>query len=121
MADVSQLKTVTDGQLSVTVSEASLYGTLNRARMYRDMDKLPELAACEGDEVMEWVVKSTYPDLLNATVAVEGMPWPPEHPRQLADLPTSFVQKWREAIWEKNPDWNPQAEAQEADPNSTGA
>lgn len=108
---VSQTRTVTEGEISVTACEATLYGTINRLRMYREITDgtSPYLKLAGADETLWMVVQFNWPDLTNGTSEVKGLTWPLD-PAEVAALPTRFVNLWRKAIWEVNPDWAPEQE-----------
>lgn len=46
----------------------------------------------------------TYPDLMAATVAVEGLPWPLDFETFIA-LPEELGALWEQAVYDLNPRW----------------
>lgn len=120
MSEALQTRTVTEGSISVTVTEATFLIDFKRAVLAQEWENAPESKAEPVDELLAYFAKAIYPTVVSATAGVEGMPWPPKDFRELAAVrsgPQSrAIFAAYNAIMELNPDWNPVGEPAEADP-----
>jgi hypothetical protein len=96
-----QTKTVAFGTTyRVTVSEATVAMGFRRSQ-------LRTAAAREAVDFEERILgELTYPDLVAATLAVEGLPWPLDFASFLA-LPEQLLTPWEAAVYDLNPHWLP--------------
>lgn len=101
-------KTVTldfDGQpVTITVARATALQGITRYRLMGDGDK-------EQDD-MRYISMFIYPNLVAATIAVEGMAWPITA-QEVAELPEDLVTAWSHAVFDCNPNWEPRNQPEE--------
>ena len=106
--------------IRLTVSEATVLIGMRRTRIRVEMEK-----ADEPDLDRKLLGLYTYPDLVAATVQVEGLPWPLDFEAFL-ELPDALVAHWESVVYELNPHWLPggtepsSALEKKAEMNSTG-
>jgi hypothetical protein len=89
-------QTVTLGDVTLTVSEATVRMGTARARA--------RLAAFDEPDAERRALLLEHADLVSVTTQAEGIPWPLT-PEQLADLPETLALKWERAVYALNPHW----------------
>jgi hypothetical protein len=60
----------------------------------------------ETDEARKALRVMGYPDMITATVAAEGIPWPISFD-EFVELPEVFYESWSEMVYSMNPQWRP--------------
>lgn len=92
-----------DSSLDVclTVSEADVLAGMKRTRLKY------EGLSLEGEDSDRRLLRLyTFPDLIAATVAAEGIPWPLDFEDYL-NLPDALGALWEKAVYALNPHWLP--------------
>lgn len=97
-----QTRTIEHNDFKLTVSEATTLIGMKRTRL-----KVEATNAGETDVDRHLLRLYPYSDLVAATVAAEGLPWPLDFESFLA-LPEQLVAEWEEAVYGLNPHWLPQ-------------
>lgn len=92
---------IADGQaVVVTVQKANLLMAMRRSRL------LGEALNNQDDDMDVALCRFMYPDIIAATVAVQGLDWPLSFEAFIA-LPGDLVNQWEKAVYDCNPDWRP--------------
>jgi len=94
--------TLDDSKVSITVARATAKIGVQR---YLLASKGAEENKDE-DEALKILRLMFYPDLICATIEVEGMKFPISF-EELIELPEDLVNKWAEAVYSVNPQWRP--------------
>ncbi len=117
-------KVVDVGKIRIVVSEASVRSGMQRYRLMEQgalhygVKRLGTDPMPEGVDQDEYTMRVyTYPNLIAATVSIDGLPWPMTFD-QFLGIPEAVWNVWTEAVEEKNPHWFPKAEPVKAEPVS---
>lgn len=96
--------TLDEQQITITVCRATAKAGIQRyllaSKGNAENEKEPT------DEATKILRLILYPDLVSATVAIEGLPWPMEFD-QFEGLPEDLVNQWGDAVYKLNPHWRP--------------
>lgn len=103
-----QRVTVEWGDVRLVVQEATTLIGMKRARL-----KTEAIAADETDEDRRILRIVTYPDVVAATVSLEGMEMPGFD--EFCELPEPLINAWLEQVYLLNPHWLPTAEIEQAE------
>jgi len=96
-----ETRTIEHDNTKLTVSEATALIGMKRTRLKIEADR-----AGETDPDRHILRLLTFPDVVAATVQVEGLEWPLDFETFVA-LPDRLVAKWEEAVYGLNPHWLP--------------
>jgi hypothetical protein len=101
----SRVVTYQNGELTVklTVVAASILVSVARSLLRTDASKALD-ANPDAPQAVRILHRWTYPDLIAATVAAEGIPWPLSFD-DFAALPEELGDLWSRAVYELNPHW----------------
>jgi hypothetical protein len=89
----------------VVVSQATTLSGMRRTRL-----QIEGRDAQEEDVDRRLLRLYTYPDVIAATVEVEGLDWPLDFETFLG-LPDALVAQWEQAVYDLNPHWLPRPAA----------
>jgi len=103
-----RIKTITNGSLSITLSEATIEHEIRRVYMADDGIKSEE-----PDPILRMMRTFTWPTFTACVVSATGVELPITFEAFRA-MPGGLLNEWADAVYELNPAWNPSR----ADPKS---
>lgn len=101
-------------KVRLVVSRATVLIGTRRMRLEAEAHQDALKAVDEGNDDPDRALAAVrfYPSLIAATVAAEGLPWPPTLDEFL-DLPEELWAAWSSAVYDLNPHWLPVPEEEQ--------